>query len=62
MFPRLVMAGVQTVLLQLFVGPKAMSGQPSIEKDLVNVILTFPNANRLFFGVNSDKRPEPKTL
>jgi hypothetical protein len=60
MFPKLVMSGVRTVLLQLFVGPQAMAGRPSIEKELVDSIRKFKNSNRLLFGTNSDKTPEPK--
>jgi hypothetical protein len=60
MFPKLVMAGVRTVLLQLFAGPNAMAGRPSIEKEFVTAIRNFKNSNRLLFGVNSDKKPEPK--
>jgi hypothetical protein len=59
MFPRIRMAGVRTVLLQLFVGPKAMPGRPSIEKEFVDAIRTFESSNRLLFGVNSNKKPEP---
>jgi hypothetical protein len=62
MFPKLVMAGVQTVLLHLFVGPLSMAGRPTIEKEFVNAIRKFKNSNRLLFGINSDKSPLPKHI
>jgi hypothetical protein len=45
MFPRLLMAGVRTVLLNLFVGPSAMPGRPSIEKELVDAIRKYPETS-----------------
>jgi superfamily II DNA helicase RecQ len=59
MFPRLIQSGVRTVLLQLFVGANAMPGRPSMEKEFVDAIRKFDSSNRLLFGVNSNKKPEP---
>jgi hypothetical protein len=62
MFPKLVMAGVRTVLLQLFVGLQAMAGRPSIENEFVNAIHNFKNSNRPLFGINSNHTPLPKHI
>ena len=58
-FPSLVKEGVRTVLMQLFLGPLSMVTRPVIDKALVDSIRNFKGSNRLIFGVNSDKKPEP---
>jgi hypothetical protein len=59
MFPTIVKHGVSSVLFQLFVGPNQMKTRPVLDKDLVQGIRNFKGSNRLMFGTNSDKKPEP---
>jgi hypothetical protein len=59
MFPRLICSGVQSVFLQLFFGENPMKTRPTLDKELVNAIKKFPGSNRLLFGINSNKKPEP---
>jgi hypothetical protein len=36
-----------------------MTTRPILDKDLVDAVKNFKGSNRLIFGVNSDKPPEP---
>ena len=62
MFPRLVKSGVRTVFLQLFLGGDAIKSKPTLDKELVNAVKNYPGSNRLLFGINSDRKPEPKLV
>ena len=62
MFPRLIKSGVRTVLLQLFLGSDAIKSRPTLDKELVDAVKNYPGSNRLIFGVNSDRKPEPKLV
>jgi hypothetical protein len=62
MFPRLVKSGVRTVMMQLFLGTDAIKTRPTLDKELVDAIKNFPGSNRLLFGVNLDRKPEPKLV
>jgi hypothetical protein len=59
MFPVLQKNGVRTVLLQIFLGSALMQSRPVLDKDLVEAIKNFKGSNRLLFGTNSEKKPEP---
>jgi hypothetical protein len=59
LFPTIIKAGVTTVLLQLFNGSNLMKMPAVLDKDLVDAIKKYPGSNRMIFGVNTDKRPEP---
>jgi superfamily II DNA helicase RecQ len=59
MFPTLIRSGVQTVFLQLYFGEHPMKNRPTIDKELVDAIKSYPGSNRLLFGINSNKKPEP---
>jgi hypothetical protein len=58
-FPTIVKAGVTMVLLQLFNGSNLMKTPAILDKDLVDAIKKYPGSNRLIFGTNTEKRPEP---
>jgi hypothetical protein len=59
MFPTVVRAGIQSVFLQLYFGENPMKTRPTIDKELVDAIKNYPGSNRLLFGINSNKKPEP---
>ena len=62
MFPKLLKSGVQTVFMQLFLGSNPIKSYPTLDKDLVLALRHFPGSNRVMFGMNSEKRPEPKSI
>jgi hypothetical protein len=59
LFPHLCKNGVTTVLLQLFTGPNFMKTPTVLDKELVDAIKKYPGSNRLIFGTNTSKKPEP---
>ena len=61
LFPPLVKKGVQTVLLQVFLGPE-LTSTAELDKELVELVRKFKGSNRLLFGVKSDKKPEPSVV
>ena len=48
--------------MQLFLGGDAIKSKPTLDKELVNAVKNYPGSNRLLFGVNSDRKPEPKLV
>jgi hypothetical protein len=61
LFPPLVKTGVQSVLLQVFLGPDSAT-TAELDKQLVELVRKFKGSNRLMFGINSDKKPEPAAV
>jgi hypothetical protein len=59
MFPPLIRSGVQAVFLQLYFGVNPMKPRPTLDKELVDAIKHYPGSNRLLFGINSNRKPEP---
>jgi hypothetical protein len=62
LFPKLSKSGVTTIFLDLFVGPNAMQAQAVLDKALVDALKKYPGSNRVLFGTNSDRKPEPVML
>jgi superfamily II DNA helicase RecQ len=58
-FPSISKDGVRTVLMQIFLGQSQMRSRPILDKDLVDGIKNFDGSNRLIFGTNTNKKPEP---
>ena len=59
LFPPLVRNGVCLVLMDLFSGDNRISGDITFIPVLLDRIKKYPNANRIVFGVKSNKEPEP---
>jgi hypothetical protein len=59
MFSSLFRSGIQSIFLQLYFGENPMKNRPTIDKELVEAIKNYPGSNRLLFGINSNKKPEP---
>ena len=62
LFPKLDKSGVTSIVLDLFVGPNAMKVPAVLDKALVDALKVYPGSNRLLFGTNSEKKPEPVLL
>ncbi len=45
--------------MQIFLGQAQMRSRPILDKDLVDGIKNFDGSNRLIFGTNTNKKPEP---
>ena len=62
LFPKLDKSGVTSIVLDLFAGPNAMKVPAVLDKALVDALKAYPESNRLLFGMNSKKKPEPVLL
>ena len=51
--------GVTSLLLDLFLGVNRVEGRSDITTILLNAIVEYPSSNRLVYGMNSDKKPNP---
>jgi hypothetical protein len=59
LFPKLDKSGVTSIVLDIFVGQNAMQVPAVLDKALVDALKAYPGSNRLLFGTNSEKKPEP---
>jgi len=55
-FPRIIVAGVRQALLDLFLGDAQLT-MPVLDKDLVEALRSYPNAQRQFFGAPRATKP-----
>jgi hypothetical protein len=61
-FPKLVKAGVQTVLFDLFLGEHASTAPLTLGDSLISAIWQHPLSNNLMFGWLASNKPEPRHL
>jgi hypothetical protein len=61
-FPKLVKAGVQTVLFDVFLGERASTAPLTLGDSLISAIREYPLSNNLMFGWLAANKPEPRHL
>jgi hypothetical protein len=59
--PLLAKEGVQSVLLQAFIGPEP-APKATLDKELVDMVQNYKGSHRLLFGIKSDKKPEASAV
>jgi hypothetical protein len=61
-FPKLLKAGVQTVLFDVFLGEHASTAPLTLGDSLIRAIRQHPLSNNLMFGWSASNKPKPRHL